>query len=41
MLLCWDDGAAIAGVVGRASEDEEIYVELGAGNVPKVPSQRR
>ena len=35
-----DDGAS-GGAAGRALEDEEIYVELGAGNNQEVPSRRR
>ena len=36
-----DDGAGGGVAAGGASKDEEIYVKLGAGNVPEVPSQRR
>ena len=36
-----NDGASSGGATGGALEDEEIYVELGAGNILKVPSQRR
>ena len=34
-----DDGAGGGGVASRTLEDEEIYIELGVGNIPEASSQ--
>ena len=36
-----DDGAGSGGAASRTSEDEEMYIELGVGNVHEVLSRRR